>query len=124
MNQLLEQLANTIKVPTDVLQSIVNNYPQLRTEYIIHKCLTTIHDAAFGVFFLTLIIAVITGALVYVADLEAKNDEDLTDLKMIVKAFKFEALVLIISFVIGLIAGLLATVLAPDIDIMHAIMNR
>ena len=30
MNQLLEQLANTIKVPTDVLQSIVNNYPQLR----------------------------------------------------------------------------------------------
>ena len=73
MNQLLEQLANTIKVPTNVLQSLVDNYPQLRNEYIIHKCLTTIHDAAFGVFFLTLIIAVITGGTCLCGRLRCKK---------------------------------------------------
>ena len=30
MDQLLQQLANTLKVPTDALQTVLNNYPKLR----------------------------------------------------------------------------------------------
>ena len=30
MEQLLQQLAKTLKIPTDALQTVLNNYPKLR----------------------------------------------------------------------------------------------
>ena len=39
MNQLLQQLAQTLKIPTNALQSVVNNYPKLRQEYVIYHSL-------------------------------------------------------------------------------------
>ena len=39
MDQLLQQLAQTLKIPNDALQTILNNYPKLRQEYVIYHSL-------------------------------------------------------------------------------------
>ena len=44
MNQLLQQLAKTLKIPTDALQSVLNNYPKLRQEYVIYSSLGTVRN--------------------------------------------------------------------------------
>ena len=39
MDQLLQQLAQTLKIPTDALQTVLSNYPKLRQEYVIYHSL-------------------------------------------------------------------------------------
>ena len=46
MDQLLQQLAQTLKIPTDALQTVLNNYPKLRQEYIIYHSLYCVRMVA------------------------------------------------------------------------------
>lgn len=42
MDKLFKQVAQTLKIPTDALQTIINNYPQIRQEYATYKALSAI----------------------------------------------------------------------------------
>lgn len=44
MDELLNQLAKTLKIPTDALQQAVNHYPELRQQFVIYKSLTYVEN--------------------------------------------------------------------------------
>ena len=60
MDKLLEQVAQTLKIPTDALQTVINNYPQIRQEYAIYKALGVVNDTLWAA---VLVNAIISGLL-------------------------------------------------------------
>lgn len=114
MNQLLQQLAKTLKIPTDALQTVLNNYPKLRQEYVIHSSLGTIRNTMLLVIALSVFLAWLTT--------DTDNNGNLSDSSM--KYLKIEIIMFITAAVIVVTLTVLMTVLAPDIAIIKEIINR
>lgn len=72
MDKLLEQVAQTLKIPTDALQTVINNYPQIRHEYAIYKAL---HTVSFALGALVLLNTLVTGifAIIIASDIDKKK---------------------------------------------------
>ena len=83
MEQLLQQLAKTLKIPTDALQTILNNYPKLRQEYVIYNSLGTVRNT------MLLVIAL----SVFLAWLTTETDDNGNLLDSSLKCLKIEALI-------------------------------
>ena len=116
MNQLLQQLAQTLKIPTDALQTVLNNYPKLRQEYVIYSSLGTIRNAMFLVIAFSIFLAWLT------TDTDNDGNGDLLDSSL--KMLKIEMLTFLTAAVIAVTLSVLMTVLAPDIAIIKEIINR
>lgn len=114
MEQLLQQLAKTLKIPTDALQTVLNNYPKLRQEYVIYSSLGTIRNTMF------LIIAF----SVFLAWLTTDSDDNGNLLDSSLEMLKIETTIFLIATVIAITLSVLMTVLAPDIAIIKEIINR
>ena len=114
MNQLLQQLAKTLKIPTDALQTILNNYPKLRQEYVIYSSLGTVRNT------MLLVIAF----SVFLAWLTTDTDDNGNLLDSSLEMLKIETTIFLIATVITITLSVLMTVLAPDIAIIKEIINR
>lgn len=114
MNQLLQQLANTLKVPTDALQTVLDNYPKLRQEYVIYSSLGTIRNT------MLLVIAF----SVFLAWLTTDTDDNGNLLDSSLKCLKIETLIFFVATVIAVTLSVLMTILAPDIAIIKEIINK
>lgn len=114
MNQLLQQLAQTLKIPTDALQTVLNNYPKLRQEYVIYSSLGTVRNTMLLVIALSIFLAWLTT--------DTDNDGNLSDSSF--KMLKIETTIFLIATVIAITLSVLMTVLAPDIAIIKEIINR
>ena len=114
MNQLLQQLAKTLKIPTDALQSVLNNYPKLRQEYVIYSSLGTVRNT------MLLVIAF----SVFLAWLTTDTDDNGDRLDSSLKMLKIEMLTFLTATVIAVVLSVLMTILAPDIAIIKEIINR
>lgn len=114
MNQLLQQLAQTLKIPTDALQTVLNNYPKLRQEYVIYSSLGTIRNTMLFVIALSVFLAWLTT--------DTDNNGNLSDSSL--KCLKIEMLIFLIATVIAVTLTVLMTVLAPDIAIIKEIINK
>lgn len=119
MNQLLQQLAQTLKIPTDALQTVINNYPNLRHEYIIYHSLYCIRMTTI------ITICITIGALfitTFIAGFQSETDKSIP--KSTIKALKIEAWTLVLSILLTMILSILMGVFAPDITIIKEIINR
>lgn len=114
MNQLLQQLAQTLKIPTDALQTVLNNYPKLRQEYVIYSSLGTVRNT------MLLVIAL----SVFLAWLTTDTDDNGNLLDSSLKMLKIETTIFLIATVIAVTLSVLMTVLAPDIAIIKEIINK
>ena len=114
MNQLLHQLAKTLKIPTDALQTVLDNYPKLRQEYVIYNSLGTIRNTMF------LIIAF----SVFLAWLTTDSDDNGNLLDSSLEMLKIETIIFITATVIAVVLSVLMTILAPDIAIIKEIINQ
>ena len=114
MDQLLQQLAQTLKIPTDALQTVLNNYPKLRQEYVIYSSLGTIRNTMLLVIALSVFLAWLTT--------DTDNNGNLSDSSL--KCLKIEMRIFLITTVIAVTLTVLMTVLAPDIAIIKEIINR
>jgi len=114
MNQLLQQLAQTLKIPTDALQNVLNNYPKLRQEYVIYSSLGTIRNTMLLVIAFSVFLAWLTT--------DTNDNGDLLDSSL--KMLKIEMLTFLTATVIAVTLSVLMTVLAPDIAIIKEIINR
>ena len=114
MNQLLQQLAQTLKIPTDALQSVLNNYPKLRQEYIIYSSLGTVRNTMLLVIAFSVFLAWLTT--------DTDDNGDLLDSSL--KMLKIEMLTFLTATVIAVVLSVLMTILAPDIVIIKEIINR
>ena len=114
MNQLLQQLAKTLKIPTDALQTVLNNYPKLRQEYVIYSSLGTVRNTMLLVIALSVFLAWLTT--------DTDNNGNLSDSSL--KCLKIEIIIFLVATVIAVALSVLITVLAPDIAIIKEIINR
>ena len=114
MNQLLQQLAQTLKIPTDALQTVLNNYPKLRQDYVIYSSLGTVRNTMF------LVIAF----SVFLAWLTTDSDDNGNLLDSSLEMLKIETIIFITATVIAVTLSVLMTVLAPDIAIIKEIINH
>lgn len=114
MEQLLQQLAKTLKIPTDALQTVLDNYPKLRQEYVIHSSLGTVRNT------MLLVIAF----SVFLAWLTTDSDDNGNLLDSSLEMLKIETIIFITATVIAVTLSVLMTVLAPDIAIIKEIINH
>ena len=114
MDQLLQQLAQTLKIPTNALQTVLNNYPKLRQEYIIYSSLGTIRNTMLLIIAFSVFLAWLTT--------DTNDNGDLLDNSL--KMLKIEMIIFLVATVIAVVLSVLMTVLAPDIAIIKEIINR
>lgn len=119
MNQLLQQLAQTLKVPTDALQTILNNYPKLRQEYVIYHSLYCARATTFLTICFTLVALFITA---FLAACQSETDKSIP--KTTIKALKIEAWIFILSILLTTLLSILMGIFAPDIAIIKEIINK
>lgn len=114
MDQLLQQLANTLKVPTDALQTVLDNYPKLRQEYIIYSSLGTVRNT----------MLIVIGFSIFLAWLTTDTDNNGNLLDSSLKMLKIETLIFLTATVIAVTLTVLMTILAPDVAIIKEIINK
>ena len=114
MEQLLQQLAKTLKIPTDALQTVLNNYPKLRQEYVIYSSLGTIRNTMLLVIAFSVFLAWLTT--------DTDDNGDLLDSSL--KMLKIEMIIFLVATVVAVTLSVLMTVLAPDIAIIKETINR
>lgn len=114
MEQLLQQLAKTLKIPTDALQTVLNNYPKLRQEYVIYSSLGTVRNTMLLVIAFSVFLAWLTT--------DTDNNGNLLDSSL--KILKIETLIFLTATVIAVTLTVLMTILAPDVAIIKEIINK
>lgn len=119
MDQLLQQLAQTLKIPTDALQSVVNNYPKLRQEYVIYYSLYCVRATAIFTSFIAICAFLITA---YLAACQAETDESIP--KSTSKALKIETWTFILAILLTTVLSILMGIFAPNITIIKEIINH
>lgn len=119
MNQLLQQLANTLKVPTDALQTILDNYPKLRQEYMIYHSLYCVRMVTILIVCFTITTLFITG---FLALCQIGDKEPLP--KPMRKALKIEGWIFVLSILLTTMLSILMGIFAPDIAIIKEIINK
>jgi hypothetical protein len=119
MDQLLQQLAQTLKIPTDALQTVLNNYPKLRQEYIIYHSLYCVRMVTILIVCFAITALFITG---FLAVCQSETEKSIP--KATIKTLKIEAWTLILSILLTTILSILMGIFAPDITIIKEIINR
>lgn len=128
MDKLLEQVAQTLKIPTDALQTIINNYPQIRQEYAIYKALDVVNDTLWAA---VLVNAIISGLLAIIIILPPNEELPEEEYKKLLKfkqtsqkALFISIATLIVSIVIIIACSVASAFLAPDIHLIKDLINR
>lgn len=119
MDQLLQQLAQTLKIPTDALQTILNNYPKLRQEYVIYHSLYCVRMVTILVVCIVTVTLFITG---FLALCQIGDKEPLP--KPMHKALKIEAWTFVLAILLTMLLSIFMGIFAPDITIIKEIINR
>lgn len=114
MDQLLQQLAQTLKIPTNALQTVLDNYPKLRQEYIIYSSLGTVRNT----------MLIVIGFSIFLAWLTTDTDNNGNLLNSSLKMLKIETLIFLTATVIAVTLTVLMTILAPDVAIIKEIINK
>lgn len=114
MDQLLQQLAQTLKIPTNALQTVLDNYPKLRQEYIIYSSLGTVRNT----------MLIVIGFSIFLAWLTTDTDNNGNLLDSSLKMLKIETLIFLTATVIAVMLTVLMTILAPDVAIIKEIINK
>ena len=114
MDQLLQQLAQTLKIPTNALQTVLDNYPKLRQEYIIYSSLGTVRNT----------MLIVIGFSIFLAWLTTDTDNNGNLLDSSLKILKIETLIFLTATVIAVTLTVLMTILAPYVAIIKEIINK
>jgi hypothetical protein len=119
MGQLLQQLAQTLKIPTDALQTVLSNYPKLRQEYMIYHSLYCVRMVTILIVCFAITTLFITG---FLALCQIGDKEPLP--KPMRKALKIETWIFVLSIFLTMLLSILMGIFAPDITIIKEIINR
>lgn len=123
MDKLLEQVAQTLKIPTDALQTVINNYPLIRQEYAVYKALEVV---SFVVGFMVILNTITSCIFVFIilGDAYEHKEHDINRHKVHRKTFYISIATLIVSIVIIIACGVASAFLAPDIHLIKDLINR
>ena len=118
MDELLTQLAKTLKIPTNALQQAVNHYPELRQQFVVYKSLTYVENA-FD------IIGLIAAIVFVCAYFDAYFDgDDIDVVKRANKTRRLSAIVVAVALTIATIIHVVTVVATPDIQVIMEVINK
>lgn len=123
MDKLLEQVAQTLKIPTDALQTVINNYPLIRQEYAVYKALEVMSLVIGFMVILNAIISCIF-AFIILSDAYEHKEHDINRHKAHRKTFYISIATLIASVVVIIACGVASAFAAPDIHLIKDLLNR
>lgn len=121
MDKLFDELAKSLNVSTDLVQQIVGNYPQLRSQWQIYKVLDLWND------FLSFTAFIVLGVLIYVgfkyhSDLEYESEEEITATRK--KWLKHLAVSFLVLCLVDYALLSIQTYLAPDITMLFEVLKQ
>ena len=114
MDELLTQLAKTLKIPTNALQQAVNHYPELRQQFVIYKALTYVENA----FDIIGLIAAIVFVCAWF------NGHDIDVVKKANKTRRLSITVAAVALIIATIIHVVTVVATPDIQVIMEVINK
>ena len=123
MDKLLEQVAQTLKIPTDALQTIINNYPQIRQEYATYKALSAISGMST---LLVVLNALISGifAFIILFDIYDHKEHDNNRYKTYRKIFYIGIATLMSNVIVIIACDVTSAFMAPDINLVKDLINH
>lgn len=128
MDKLLEQVAQTLKIPTDALQTVISNYPQIRHEYAIYRALGVVNDTLWAVVLMNAIISGLLAIIIILPPNEELPEEEYKKLlkfkQTSQKALFISIAPLVISIIVIIACGIASAFLAPDIHLVKDLLNR
>lgn len=128
MDKLLEQVAQTLKIPADALQTVINNYPLIRQEYAVYKALGVVNDTLWAA---VLVNAIISGLLAIIIILPPNEELPEEEYKKLLKfkqtsqkALAISIATLVISIIVIIACGIASAFAAPDIHLIKDLLGR
>lgn len=121
MDKLFDELAKSLNISTDLVQQIVGNYPQLRSQWQLYKMLDLWDDC------LTLLVFILLGAMIYLgikyhSDLEYPSEEELNAIRK--RWLKRLGVFFLGICVLDIILLSIQTYLAPDITLLFKTLKQ
>lgn len=128
MDKLLEQVAQTLKIPTDALQTVINNYPQIRHEYAIYRALGVVNDTLWAAVLVNAIISSLLAIVIILPPNEKLPEEEhkkvLKFKQTSQKALLISIATLVISIIVIITCGIASAFAAPDIHLIKDLLGR
>ena len=112
-----------MKIPTDALQTVINNYPLIRQEYAVYKALEVMSLVIGFMVILNAIISCIF-AFIILGDAYEHKEHDINRHKAHRKTFYISIATLITSVVVIIACGVASAFAAPDIHLIKDLLNR
>lgn len=121
MDKLFDELAKSLNVSTDLVQQFVGNYPQLRSQWQIHKLFDLWND------FLSFTALVVLGILIYVgfkyhSDLEYESEIEVNNIRK--KWLKHLGVSFLVLCLVDYTLLSIQTYLAPDITLLFEVLKQ
>lgn len=118
MDKLLEQAAKALKIPVDVMEKVVNHYPELRQQFVVYKALTYVEN--------TFDIIGLIAAIVFVcAYFDAYFDgDDIDVVKKANKTRRLSTIVVAVALTIATTIHVVTVVATPDIQVIMEVINK
>ena len=116
MDLLLQEIAKTFNITNESISLIIQNYPELKQQYIINHILTNL----FGFLSLTMAIPIISFFFSWLSvDKYTPDDEKRKSIK--IQKYSIVALVTIVALLV--ILNIIIPILSPDIVILKDLIN-
>lgn len=108
MDLLLQEIAKTFNITNESISLIIQNYPELKQQYITHQILTNLFE-----FLAVLIFVPILS--IFFSWLSIESDTPENKKRNLIKTQKYSLIAIVILVVILVILSVIIPILSPDI---------
>lgn len=116
MDLLLQEIAKTFNITNESISLIIQNYPELKQQYITHQILINL----FGFLAFSIFVPVIS---IFFSWISIESDTPENKKRNFIKIQKYSLIAIIILVVLLVILSVIIPILSPDIVILKNIIS-
>lgn len=116
MDLLLQEIAKTFNITNESISLIIQNYPELKQQYITHQILTNL----FGFLAFSIFVPVIS---IFFSWISIESDTPENKKRNLIKTQKYSLIAIVILVVLLVILSIIIPILSPDIVILKDLIN-
>lgn len=116
MDLLLQEIAKTFNITNESISLIIQNYPELKQQYITHQILINL----FGFLAFSIFVPVIS---IFFSWISIESDTPENKKRNLIKIQKYSLIAIIILVVLLVILSVIIPILSPDIVILKNIIS-
>lgn len=116
MDLLLQEIAKTFNITNESISLIIQNYPELKQQYIINHILTNL----FGFLAFSIFVPILS---IFFSWLSIESDTPENKKRNLIKTQKYSLIAIVIIVVLLVILSIIIPILSPDIIIMKELLK-